>query len=350
MLSVIDQHWREHLYEMDYLQRGHQPPGDGPAGPARRVAARGLRHVRGDDGADRGRLRPVRLPPPGRRSRSSPAAPLRNVQYSARRGPGAGLERRCAAAAAACRPRSSSAASMPAPAAGREPVPSRRGRAQEPVRVEKTPGPQRAVLLRERQEVQALPRPLTAGRPSRMRDFSDDLADLRRRVEDARVVPARSTTRARASWSSRARSSRPDLWDDPDRGAQGHDRARARCRDDVELVDELERPRLRPRDARPSSAARRATTRSSRRSTTGVARARGAARPARAARAVHRRARRARRDLRGALRRGRHRRAGLDRDAAAHVHAVGASDAASTSSSTRSSRARRRASRRRRSS
>ena len=49
--------------------RGHQPPRDGPAGSARRVAARGLRHVRGDDGGDQGRLRPLHLPPRGRRRR-----------------------------------------------------------------------------------------------------------------------------------------------------------------------------------------------------------------------------------------------------------------------------------------
>ena len=49
MLQIIDQHWREHLYEMDYLAGGHQPAGHGPEGPARRVAARGLRDVRRDD-------------------------------------------------------------------------------------------------------------------------------------------------------------------------------------------------------------------------------------------------------------------------------------------------------------
>ena len=39
MLSIIDQHWREHLYEMDYLREGINLAGDGPAGSARRVAA-----------------------------------------------------------------------------------------------------------------------------------------------------------------------------------------------------------------------------------------------------------------------------------------------------------------------
>ena len=53
--------------------RGHQPPGHGPEGPARRVAARGLRHVRGDDGPDPGRLRRLRLAPAGRGGRGGAA-------------------------------------------------------------------------------------------------------------------------------------------------------------------------------------------------------------------------------------------------------------------------------------
>ena len=32
MLQLIDQKWREHLSEMDYLREGHQPAGHGPAG------------------------------------------------------------------------------------------------------------------------------------------------------------------------------------------------------------------------------------------------------------------------------------------------------------------------------
>ena len=71
---------------------GHQPAGHGPAGPALGVAARGLRHVRGDDGPDRGRLRPVRVPPPGRGRRRSRRPRCSNVQYSAPERPGAGLD------------------------------------------------------------------------------------------------------------------------------------------------------------------------------------------------------------------------------------------------------------------
>ena len=71
---------------------GHQPAGHGPAGPALRMAARGLRHVRGDDGPDRGRLRPLRVPSPGRRRRGAPQRdPQRLVQRADRSG--AGFER-----------------------------------------------------------------------------------------------------------------------------------------------------------------------------------------------------------------------------------------------------------------
>ena len=92
MLSVLDQHWREHLYEMDYLQEGINLRAMGQRDPLVRVAARGLRHVRSDDGPDRGRLRPLRVPPAsgGRRAAAAPA-PQRAVQRG--RGAGAGGER-----------------------------------------------------------------------------------------------------------------------------------------------------------------------------------------------------------------------------------------------------------------
>ena len=52
-------------------QGGDQPPGDGAEGPAHRVAARGLRDVRGDDEGDRPGLRPLRDARPGRPQRSA---------------------------------------------------------------------------------------------------------------------------------------------------------------------------------------------------------------------------------------------------------------------------------------
>ena len=52
---------------------GHQPPGDGSEGPARRVAARGLRDVRQPDEGHRPGLRQVRHARPGRPQRRARA-------------------------------------------------------------------------------------------------------------------------------------------------------------------------------------------------------------------------------------------------------------------------------------
>ena len=61
--------------------------------------------------------------------------------------------------------------------------------------------------LRIGQEVQTLPR--------RMRDFSDDLADLRRRIDEARVyLRIEELLLSRPQLETEA--SRPDLWDNPD--------------------------------------------------------------------------------------------------------------------------------------
>ena len=101
-----------------------------------------------------------------------------------------------------------------------------------------------------------------------MRDFSDDLAELRRRVDERARVPAASTSARTRLGELEAEASEPDLWDDPDRGPQGHHASCRGVRDDVELVDGLDAARLRPRDAVRARRARRATTRSSPRSTT----------------------------------------------------------------------------------
>ena len=62
-----------------------------------------------------------------------------------------------------------------------------------------------------------LPRP----NGSRMRDFSDDLAELRRRVADARAYLHVDASRGASSPSSRSRRRSPDLWDDPDARPRG---------------------------------------------------------------------------------------------------------------------------------
>ena len=164
-----------------------------------------------------------------------------------------------------------------------------------------------------------------------------------------RTSTSASTTPASGSPSSRPRRRRPISGTIPTARARSAASSSA-VRDDVELVDELERRLSDVQTLFELGARRGRRVASSRRSRPRSSDLRAHARPARAARAVQRRARRTRRDLRSPLRRGRHRRAGLGRDAAAHVHALGAVEGLRRSRSTRRRRARRPASRRRRSS
>jgi peptide chain release factor 2 len=71
-----------------------------------------------------------------------------------------------------------------------------------------------------------------------MRDFTEDVADLARRVGDARAYLKIDDARARLA-ELEQQASAPDLWDDADRARQVNSDL-ARVRDDVELVDELE--------------------------------------------------------------------------------------------------------------
>ena len=71
-----------------------------------------------------------------------------------------------------------------------------------------------------------------------MRDFSDELADLRRRVDDAKGYLRVDEARARLT-ELEERASRADLWDDPD-AARRVTTELARVREDVDLVDGLE--------------------------------------------------------------------------------------------------------------
>jgi peptide chain release factor 2 len=70
-----------------------------------------------------------------------------------------------------------------------------------------------------------------------MRDFSDDLTELRRRVDGAHEYLGIDAARERVT-ALEEEVSRPDLWDDPDQ-ARKVTTELARAREDVELVDEL---------------------------------------------------------------------------------------------------------------
>ena len=71
-----------------------------------------------------------------------------------------------------------------------------------------------------------------------MRDFTDDLAGLRQRVDAARRYLGVDAARARLAELEEA-ASKPDLWDDPDE-ARRVTTELSRVRDDVERIDQLE--------------------------------------------------------------------------------------------------------------
>ena len=95
MLQLIDQKWREHLSEMDYLREGIEPAGHGPTGSAGRLAARRLRDVRAADGGHRRRLRQDRhaRPGPGPRAGRRSSRPAWPAPSTSGRRPGAGDHR-----------------------------------------------------------------------------------------------------------------------------------------------------------------------------------------------------------------------------------------------------------------
>ena len=163
MLSMIDQHWREHLYEMDYLREGINLRAMGQKDPLAEWQREGfdmfeamMGQIQDEFVAYVSHLQVAAV-------EEAPRAPAtENMRYSAAEDPVPG--------SAAMR---ATAASMPAEElAGDFGGASTARSAPRPVRARardrdagpgrQDAGPQRAVLLRERQEVQALPRPLNA--------------------------------------------------------------------------------------------------------------------------------------------------------------------------------------------
>ena len=134
MLSVIDQHWREHLYEMDYLQEGINLRAMGQQDPLSEWQREGfdmfeamMGQIEDDFVQYVFHLQVV--------VDDQPQSPMRNVQYSAPSDPVQGSTSIASALAAAEPELTMNAGGPPeAIAANAEPV------AQAPVRVEKTPG------------------------------------------------------------------------------------------------------------------------------------------------------------------------------------------------------------------
>ena len=147
MLRLIDQHWREHLYEMDYLREGIHLRAYGQKDPAVEWQREGFdmfaQMMSGiaDDFVKYIMHVQVAVEP-------APQAQITNVQYSAPEDPV-----------------QSTPAVVAAPGAAGAPPARRRGGATAggQVRVGQDPA-QRAVPLRERQEVQTLPRQVTVVR------------------------------------------------------------------------------------------------------------------------------------------------------------------------------------------
>ena len=154
MLSVIDQHWREHLYEMDYLQEGINLRAMGQQDPLSEWQREGfdmfeamMGQIEDDFVRYVFHLQVV--------VDEEPAPDIRNVSYSAPEDPVQGSDAIEAARAAqmAEMPLAFDDDEQPVAAADRA-GPAAAGAGGEDAR------PQRAVLLRQRQEVQALSRAL----------------------------------------------------------------------------------------------------------------------------------------------------------------------------------------------
>ena len=84
MLQIIDQHWREHLYEMDYLQEGINLRAMGQKDPLVEWQREGFEMFGADDAGHRPGLREVRHARAGRGGRAAgPGRPsVGNVQYT----------------------------------------------------------------------------------------------------------------------------------------------------------------------------------------------------------------------------------------------------------------------------
>ena len=142
MLSMIDQHWREHLYEMDYLREGINLRAMGQKDPLAEWQREGFDMFEAMMGQIQDDFVALRLAPPGRRGDEAPRRPRPELRYTRGRGPGPGLggaarDRRGDARRGAASASFGADAAAAADGVGRaRPRTSR----MEPVRVEKTPG------------------------------------------------------------------------------------------------------------------------------------------------------------------------------------------------------------------
>ena len=269
MLRIIDQRWREHLYEMDYLKEGIHLRAMGQKDPAHRVAARRLRRCSPQMmQLHRPGLRQVRHPHPGREAprkrrptvRDRPGRPTSPTSGPEDPSTRSGRGRPWPAA----RPRPTLPSSEAGPQGCVDPgqgQPDRRRRT--PVvksEFEEQTGQQRAVPLWLGQEVQALPRAIgTLGRPRmarlpvppppRRRGFRR--AGLRPPTERPtdppgrrRGLPApRGDPRPAASSSRTVDRPAPTCGTTPDRARARSTSELAEVTDDIEVYERLDHDR-----------------------------------------------------------------------------------------------------------
>ena len=162
VLQVVDVRWREHLESMDYMREGIHLRGDGPEGPARRVPQRGPRHVPGAEPGDpRGGVA-LLFHAPGRGRRPVDGRRRRCRRPQSGNGGGAlSYEHETLAGAEAI------AAAGGTAERGRRRRRQRRRPPPQPVvkSAQRERRPQRPLLVRLGQEVQALPRRLSPPAP-----------------------------------------------------------------------------------------------------------------------------------------------------------------------------------------
>ncbi len=129
MLQVVDQQWKDHLLAIDHLKEGIGLRGYGQRDPLSRVQEGVLRALHAHEGADRGPVRPVPVPPPAhdprgrRRDRRggrapagrAPVPPTGERQLLLRSG--GGRRRRTRRSRPSTAPARRWAATIPAPAA-----------------------------------------------------------------------------------------------------------------------------------------------------------------------------------------------------------------------------------------
>ena len=221
MLQIIDQRWREHLYEMDYLQEGINLRAMGQKDPLVEWQREGFEMFGADDARHRPGLREVRDARPRWPSPSRPRARPSCATCSTRRRaiPSEARDTMAAAARAqaVARRRRRPARAWSSPTSRWSTRPSSRPSGTRRRRNDPVP-------VRVGQEVQAVPRRAERVTGLAMRDFTDDLAALRRRLDEAAELPAhRRAARGRAPARDRGVAPRP--LGRPGPGPQGQRRA-----------------------------------------------------------------------------------------------------------------------------